>query len=155
MKQWKDKGPGGMKGKQQAGIALIITLVFLVMMTALGITMLNSTRMGQDMAANFQETSRAFQTAETGVVVSHNAKQWDTQVSSVTGNGDIDIGHYEYERVFNDFFPLKRRKSKIFSAIHFHRAQFSVASNAEVKSGSTLVAKASVNEGVYLVVPKL
>jgi len=145
----------GMKGRAQAGMALIITLVFLVMITALGVTMLNSTRMGQDMAANFQETSRAFQTAETGVVVSHNAKQWDTQVDSVIGEGDIDIGHYEYKRVFNDFFPLKRRKSQVYSAIHFHRAQFSVDSDAEVKSGSSLVAKASVKEGVYLVVPKL
>ncbi len=140
---------------RQGGVALIITLVFLVMLTALGVTMLSSTRMGQDMAANFQETSRAFQTAETGIVANLNHGEWEASTNTITGSGTVDIGHYDFERVFNDFYPLKRRKSKIFSAIHFQRAQFSVESNAEVKSGDALVAKATVGEGVYLIVPKL
>ncbi len=140
---------------RQNGMALILTLVFLVMMTALGVSMLSSTRMGQDMSANFQETSRAFQTAETGLVVGIKAGNWDTSDTAHTGSGSVDIGNFEYERQFRDFYPLHRRKSKIYSALHFHRAQYAMSSDAEVKSGESLVAKASVKEGVYLVVPKL
>lgn len=143
---------------RQGGVALIVTLVFLVMMTSIGVTMLTSTRMGQDMAANFQESNRAFQTAETGVVVSLDDDSWNTNISTPsTGEGTTGLGYYEFERDFKDFFPLKRRKSQIYSAIHFHRAQFAIESKAEVKTAedADLIAKATVNEGVYLIVPKM
>lgn len=142
----------------QAGMALIITLIFLAVMTTAGVTMLTSTRIGEDIAGNFQEINRAFQTAETGVVASLGNESWNADpTTTTTGNGDTGLGYYAYDRRFNDFFPLKRRKSQVFSAIHFQRAQFSIESNAEVRPAEDAdpIARSSIGEGVYLVVPKL
>jgi type II secretory pathway pseudopilin PulG len=149
--------PPRMPGPQR-GVALVVTLVFLALLTAIGVTTLTSTRNSQELAANFQETNRAFQTAESGITASLANAEWSTDTSTgVTGSGDTGLGYFDYDRQFKDFFPLRRRKSQVFSALHFQRAQFSVESQAEVKTGpgAAAIATTTVGEGIYLVVPKL
>ena len=53
--------------QRERGTVLIIALILLLVMTMLGITALNTTSLEEKMAANTQETSRAFQTAEAGL----------------------------------------------------------------------------------------
>lgn len=53
--------------QQQRGIVLITVLVFLAIMTLLGITNLNTNILEERMAANGQETGRALQAAEAGI----------------------------------------------------------------------------------------
>jgi hypothetical protein len=142
----------------QRGAALVITLIFLMLMTMVGVSTLMSSRFGQDIASNFQETNRAFQTAETGIVVSLGDNNWTTDSgAAATGADTAGLEQYSYQRDFNDFYPLTRRKDQIYSSIHFQRAQFSVTSSARIKpvADADPIAKTTVREGVYLVVPKL
>ena len=148
----------GARGCGQRGAALVVTLIFLTMMTIVGVTALRTTRIDQDIATNFQETNRALQTAETGIVDSLADINWIADVATAhTGSGTTGMGYFNYSRQFMDFFPLGRRKSQVFSAVHFQRAQFTVESDAEVKTGESAdaIATATVNEGMYLVVPKI
>jgi len=54
--------------RQQQGVVLVTALVFLVILTLLGITSMSTNTLEERMAANSQDINRAFQTAETGVV---------------------------------------------------------------------------------------
>lgn len=51
----------------QAGSALIVTLVFLVIFTILGLAAMGTSRLELKMAANAQYTNQAFQAAESGI----------------------------------------------------------------------------------------
>src|SRR5262245_42417585 len=53
--------------RQQHGAALLTALVFLVMLTMLVLSSMNTNIMEERMAANSQEVNRSFQAAETGI----------------------------------------------------------------------------------------
>lgn len=57
---------------RQSGFTLIITLIFLVIMTILGLTMFNGFTLDQTIAGNLREKSRAFDAAQTAV----NYAEW-------------------------------------------------------------------------------
>ncbi len=52
---------------RQRGAALAVALVFLVVLTIIGVTALRTTTLEERMAGNLQEHTRAFQAAEAGV----------------------------------------------------------------------------------------
>lgn len=53
--------------KSEQGFVLIVSLIFLVVMTMLGIFMFNGFTQDQKMAANYREKSRAIDAAQTGL----------------------------------------------------------------------------------------
>jgi len=55
------------KAGSQRGAALLTALVFLVLLTMLVLSSMNTNIMEERMAANSQEVNRAFQAAETGI----------------------------------------------------------------------------------------
>lgn len=57
---------------QQSGVALIITLLMLVLMTLLGLSSIRSGAMEQKMAVNFRDADMAFQAAEAGLRSAEN-----------------------------------------------------------------------------------
>lgn len=59
--------------RRQAGVALIMSLVFLVLLTILGLTAMSTTILQEKMTANMKDKNLAFQAAETGLVT---AEQW-------------------------------------------------------------------------------
>lgn len=59
--------------KSQQGVVLITGLVFLVILTLLGITALSTNTLEERMAANSQDINRAFQAAESGISVAFNS----------------------------------------------------------------------------------
>ena len=53
---------------KQAGVALIMALVFLMLLTILGITAMNTTILQEKMAINMRDKHHAFQAAETALM---------------------------------------------------------------------------------------
>lgn len=60
----------------QTGTALVMSLVFLLILTVLGVGALNTTALQEKMAANSKEKNTAFQSAETGLLA---AEDWISQ----------------------------------------------------------------------------
>jgi len=88
-------------GSQQ-GIVLITALVFLVILTLLGITSLSTNTLEERMAANFQDINRAFQAAESGISVafnSGNAFTGTTEGYTSSAAGDA-LGNYGADMSF-------------------------------------------------------
>ena len=56
----------------QQGVVLITALVFLVVLSMLGITMMSTNTLEERMAANMQDYNRAFQSAESAIVLAEN-----------------------------------------------------------------------------------
>lgn len=140
---------------RQRGAALVTGLVILLVMTIIGITALNTTKMENQMARNLQDATRAFETGETGLVAAMADPDWAIQsdtTDGLTGIGDYD-GAYDYTRQFRDFFALKRTPNQVFSAVRFRRAQFAVTSDARLDPGTGARARTVLHAGVYLIVP--
>lgn len=62
--------------ERQGGTALVIALVFLLILTILGVSALNTTLLQEKMAANSKEKNIAFQSAESAVLA---AEDWISQ----------------------------------------------------------------------------
>ena len=68
--------------RRQRGAVLIVSLVLLVILTLLGVSMMNTTKLEERMAANIQEATQAFQSAETGLSQGFNdAAAWNTNAA--------------------------------------------------------------------------
>ncbi len=68
---------------KQHGAVLIVSLVLLVILTLLGVSMMNSTKLESRMAANTQESLQAFQNAETGLSQGYdNTAAWDINTTA-------------------------------------------------------------------------
>lgn len=61
-----------MASSRQEGAVLIVALAMLVILTLIGIAGMTSTSLEEKMSANTQESTRAFQAAETGIAVGYN-----------------------------------------------------------------------------------
>ncbi|MES9900898.1 MAG: PilX N-terminal domain-containing pilus assembly protein [Sedimenticola sp.] len=142
-------------GKYQGGAVLATSMIMLVVMTLIGITALNSTKLEQRMAGNFQSQNRAFETAETGVVAtSLGIPDIGSYNGSLTKVGSDYKGVATVQRDFVNFRKLQRQQDVVSSAIRFRRALFEVESEGEVQnSASDVLARTTVHGGFYLVVP--
>ena len=77
----------------QRGVALVMALVFLVILTLLGIGAMNTTALEEKMAFNSKDRNLAFQAAETALKVGEN---WiGTQLGAPTGFPNNAIGLYD------------------------------------------------------------
>lgn len=57
---------------RQQGVALVLALVFLLLLTLIGITALNTTALEEKMAGNVRDRNLAFQSAESALSVAEN-----------------------------------------------------------------------------------
>ena len=57
----------GATRQREGGAVLIISMIFLIIMTLLAVTGMTTTSLEEKMASNAQESTRAFQAAETGL----------------------------------------------------------------------------------------
>jgi len=63
---------------RQRGAVLVVSLVMLVVLTLLGVSVMNITQLEERMASNSQEMAQAFQSAETGLSQGFNDDDaWD------------------------------------------------------------------------------
>ena len=146
-------------GKQR-GAVLITALFFLVILTMLAITSMNTNTLEERMAANSQEINRAFQTAETGIELamvdnhafnpSHLKELDGTASDSFPDKTVTNIGAYNAELDYNAVFMQKTRpprESKWDSSFALYH--FDLSATGRTQSGAIT----TVHAGAYQVGP--
>jgi Tfp pilus assembly protein PilX len=136
-------------GRHERGTALIMSLVILMILTILGITAMSTASLEERMSGNTQESTRAFQAAESGL----------NEALNTTGSLDLNItttNSFTYNTMnasaavitkFIQFTPPKRGSGygNTVEAANFDQGS----------TGSTGVGgKAVVHQGVAQIVPK-
>ena len=126
---------------QQRGVALVMALVILFILTLLGIASMSTSTLQEKMAGNIQEATRAFQAAESGI----NSALRDTNI--LNPNGSVTniynySGHSGSATVVSTFTqntPPSRNKQtgKIYSAINFNAANFDLKSTGTTPTNAT------------------
>ncbi len=139
---------------RQRGAALGVALVFLLVLTMLGVAAMSKSGSEQKMARNFQEHNRAFQAAETGIArvlnqfgtasSPFNAGQAATSLSitdigAYQATADVGIGYLGATK------PGALPQAWDTSNVAFHH--FSV----EGQGATTTKARSTVTQGVYLI----
>ncbi len=62
----------GLSPPRQRGVALVMALVFLLLLTLIGVAALNTTSLEEKMAGNVKDRNLAFQAAESGLILAEN-----------------------------------------------------------------------------------
>lgn len=137
----------------QRGAALAVGLIFLLVLTILGVSSLSTTSLEEKMAGNLQEKSRAFQTAEAAVVrfVQTQTLSAADDCSSLVSFTDIDVSNNTDADICSDYLgntPAGRTTDTAFggqtSFNHF---------NINSEGHTPANARAAVNQGVYQLGP--
>jgi len=136
---------------RQRGAALITALIFLVILTVIGITALTTTGFEQRMAVNAQQGNRAFAAAETGLQKAINeAGSFD--VFSTTDRTFTlgDNGAAGYAAVDTKFvgWAIPKRSASAYSNRKYRSANFDQKSTGTAGGG----AKAIVHQGAMQIV---
>lgn len=136
-------------GRYERGTALIMSLVILMILTILGITAMSTASLEERMSGNTQESTRAFEAAESGL----------NQALDTAGSLDLNVtttNNFTYSTMnasttvtteFIQFTPPKRGSGygNTVEAANFDQSS----------TGSTGVGgKAVVHQGVAQIVPK-
>lgn len=138
----------------ERGMALVMALVILVILTILGITAMSTSSLQEKMAGNVQEQTRAFQAAESGLNQALNtsgALVLTGQTSFDFTFGSTTTGGVTTSKVITNFrqsVPPKRGSG--YSASSFNEANFDQESTGKAASGATSV----IHRGVAQIVPK-
>nr|WP_225583710.1 PilX N-terminal domain-containing pilus assembly protein [Pseudoxanthomonas sp. PXM02] len=81
--------------RDQQGVALIVVLILLIVMSILGIVIMRSSAMQERMSANLRDRSIAFQAAEGALRFAQDqvlgGGNWDTQIPTATNCGNLGI----------------------------------------------------------------
>ena len=148
---------------KQRGAVLVMALVILLVMTILGVTVMNTASLESTMAGNTQETNRAFHSAESGLEHSMmDGASFSTLINPGATNGPTGEAY-----TFGSYSPATstvvttytnrgnkpRRsldRSKIYSVTDFGTANFQQVSTGR----TTLLAQSEVKQGVSQITPK-
>lgn len=137
--------------RRERGAVLVVSLILLVILTLLGLSAMNTTQLGERMAANSQEATRAFQAAETGLTEAFNdADSWDVAgTDAITklnlGGSDNDATH---TTTFLGWSPPPT--GALYSATSFQAANFNFQSVGTTGGGIIV----TLNGGAYQIAPK-
>ncbi len=158
--------PQSVPGRQH-GTVLVIALVLLLVLTLLGVSTMNMTRIEERMAANSQEMTRAFQAAESGLSAAFANPDAFNLTADVTNHTELlDAGaytagaNYTTRYVGSSSPPVGSLYSATtFSAYHFDTVS-TAFSSAEDTGGTELdegdnAATLVLVGGAYQIGPKL
>lgn len=136
----------------QSGAVLIVALVLLTVVTMIGIAAISTSRMEMTMATNVQETHRAFEAAEIGLMRSYNDSSGLNLHTDQTQDVD-DITAYTATADATASFSqwTKPPRGSGYSASSFQAAHFDVESDSTTASGASVV----LHAGVYQIAPNL
>ena len=141
--------------RYERGTALIMSLVILMILTILGITAMSTASLEEKMSGNTQESTRAFEAAESGLNDAMNtAGGLDLNTSS---SAPKTLSPFSYDSGksgsaivttwFAQFSPPKRGSG--------YGSNFDAANFEQASTGTTIVgAKAVVHQGIAQIVPK-
>ncbi len=97
----------------QKGAALITALIFLVILTMLALSSMDTNILDEKMAANSQEKNRAFQTAETALAVALTTNEaFNTSGYSSTVD---DVGTYNADAAYTSTFIESKDAASVFA----------------------------------------
>jgi len=97
----------------QKGAALFTALIFLVILTMLALSSMNTNILDEKMAANSQEKNRAFQTAETALAIAlDDVNSFDT--GGYTSTVD-DVGSYNADATYASSFLESKDAASVFA----------------------------------------
>lgn len=143
---------------RERGIALVVALIFLLVLTILGVSVMNTSALEGRMAGNTQETNRAFQGAESAVEnIFADGSIFNTLIN-VGDKSPTKTVNYPGTTVKLDVTysakrntpPRSRDRANINSAVTYGAAVFDMASTAD----TTSLANAQIVQGVSQVTPK-
>lgn len=153
----------------QSGAVLIVALILLLVLTVLGISSMNTTSLEERMAANTQESFRAFRAAEAGANIAYRDPDAFTLRVDQNGCGGtvenpactpapIEIGPdllADYTSRFNGATPPPPGP-RPFSARDFQAAHFDIRSVGSTtdSAGAATDIVAVVRQGAYQIAPK-
>lgn len=137
---------------RQRGVALVMAMVMLVILTILGLSAMHGSIMEARMTGNLQDNTAAFQTAESGLAKALNlGGSFDIHTTKADPNNQkfiINNGRAIVDTYFNMFSPPKRGSG--FSNINYDVANFTQRATGLTISGGRSV----TNQGVYQVINK-
>jgi type IV pilus assembly protein PilX len=134
----------------QRGVALVMALVILLVLTILGVAAMNTTTLEERMAGSSQEVTRAFEAAESGVNSAlgtagvMNLNQETTNTFSYTGATRPSA---EVVTKWIQYSPPKRGSG--YSA-QMRAANFKMKSTGRTNANAKLI----VNQGVGQIMPR-
>lgn len=136
--------------RAQRGAALIMALVILLVLTVLGISALTTTTLEEKMSGNTQETTRAFEAAESGV----NSALGTAGVLNLNAStvNDFTYGGFTNARAkvtskFIQYSPPKRGSG--YSA-QMRSANFAIESEGKTNANAI----STVNQGIGQIMPR-
>ena len=141
----------------ERGAVLIVSLILLAVLTLLGLSTMSTTSLEERMAANTQESARAFQIAETGL-----ARAFRTPgLSEVTTMESEPVKLADSQRKVGNVTYVIRQDGEylpplgsLFSATRFRSQHFDVESTGETWSGDESNRIRSVHHaGAYQIIP--
>ncbi len=145
--------------RRQRGAVLIVSMIMLIVLTLLGLATMNTTQLGEKMAANSQQMTHAFQAAETALSQAfNNSDAWEGAFGSTyeearaTFAGSTDGAEYAADFMGWTPPPLGTLySSTTFQAGHFNFR--STGSTTDPVTGDPRLS-ATVNGGAYRIAPK-
>ena len=129
---------------RQQGAVLIISMIFLIIMTLLAVTGMNTSSMEEKMASNSQEATRAFQAAETGLAQAFDdVLSYDITGTYVVAPGEMFTGSdlsTDYRTDFLNFSsaPPLKENAQVSSVIQFQAANFDLVATGSTAGGITV-----------------
>lgn len=150
----------GMRNAQR-GVALIVALVFLLMLTILGVTVMQTASLEGRMAGNAQETNRAFHSAESaieqiftdgaifgGLIYPGSTVTTTLQYPPSNPNATVNVtATYAAKK---NKMPRARDRENIDSALNYGAAVFDLRSDATTSAQANTV----LLQGVAQATPK-
>lgn len=141
---------------RQAGTALIMALVILVILTLLGVTVMGNVSLEAKMAGNAQETQRALQFAESGLEHTFNSTdsypielgKTLTTASPIVFDGGEAVVATTYHTQSN--IPLRANSvENIYSNRDYTTANFEQESTGTTRAGARAVVKQGARQIVH------
>jgi len=141
--------------RRETGVALILALVMLFILTILGVAAMTTANLEEKMSGNIQEQTKAFEAAESGINSIMKEAGALNPNGIVTKNYDYlsqKSGKAEVKSTFTQYTPPSRTKEpgKIYSAVNFQSAHFDLQSKGETITS----AKTFVYQGLEQIVSK-
>ncbi|MFL6621711.1 MAG: PilX N-terminal domain-containing pilus assembly protein [Sulfurifustis sp.] len=137
----------------EKGATLVTALVILLILTIIGIAAMRTSSFEERMAGNIQDTTYAFEAAESGLNRAMNEGGTLSLTTEVTRNYTFGAARAETKTKFNEFAPPKRGSG--YSVTSFDAANFDQTSTGMMgDDASKNVAKSVVHRGVEQIVPK-
>lgn len=139
--------------RRQRGVALVTSLVILLILTIIGIAAMRTSSLEERMAGNVQDTTYAFQAAESGLNRAIAEPGGLSLTSEVTKSYTFGSARAETSTKFKQFAPPKRGSG--YSATSFDSANFDQSSTGKMGAdASGSVARSTVHRGVAQIIPK-